>query len=370
MHAVTYQFITFRNMKRKRVEKAYEKSLRHLGIEMGLFYQVDFALGMGDLEGNNFEITVRNLKRIQVLSCPSAPAKEYLVNCDKRHIMLMVERVHQNGFINFYGEQRVGAPGNIEQVGVRAFDIGQAMLQQDFLKAIQLLMQGTTNRETEEVRRVRKAWEDSNGDPSVTLQAFKGADIMPRERAVLKGLNRHPNNPLEALRTLNYNMRMFYIHAYQSYIWNSVASKRIEKYGNNVVKGDLYFEDEQGQRDKVKSVRSAEEAASVSIYQVVLPLPGYDVQYPENEIGQLYTELLKKDKVSFERTATQEATAKGSYRKLVIQPRNLSVELDDSKQECESMKLCFQLPKGCYATMFLRELMFSTVDRSALESKS
>jgi tRNA pseudouridine13 synthase len=364
MHAVTYQFITLRNMNRKRVEKAYEHSLRRLGIELGLFYSVDFSLSMGDLVGNQFEITVRDLKRIQVVHCPPLSAEESLVDCDRSHIEYMVRRIEKHGFINFYGQQRVGTPGSVQEVGVRAFDIGEAMLQQDFRKAIELLMQGTTNRETEEVRRVRKAWKDSNGDPSVTLKAFQGADIMPRERAVLKGLNRHPDNPLEALRSLSHNMRMFYVNAYQSYIWNLVASKRIEKYGSKVMKGDLYFENENRQRDEVKLVKSEEEALSIEIHQVVLPLPGYSVQYPENDIGKLYNDLLQQDKVTFEKTEIQEGSAKGSYRKLIARPKELRVEIDESGAQCNSMKLIFQLPKGCYATMFLRELMLTTVTRS------
>jgi tRNA pseudouridine13 synthase len=365
MHAVTYQFITLRNMNRKRVENAYEHSLRRLGIELGLFYSVNFSLSMGDLEGNQFEITVRDLKRIQVVHCPPLPAEESLVDCDRSHIEYMVRRIEKHGFINFYGQQRVGTPGSVQEIGVRAFDIGQAMLQQDFRKAIELLMQGTTNRETEEVRRVRKAWKDSNGDPSVTLKAFQGADIMPRERAVLKGLNRHLDNPLEALRSLSHNMRMFYVNAYQSYIWNLVASKRIEKYGSKVMKGDLYFENENRQRDEVKLVKSEEEALSINIHQVVLPLPGYGVQYPENDIGKLYNDLLQQDKLNFEKTEIQEGSAKGSYRKLIARPKELRVEIDESSgAQCNSMKLIFQLPKGCYATMFLRELMLTTVTRS------
>lgn len=31
------------------------------------------------------------------------------------------------------------------------------------------------------------------------------------------------------------------------------------------------------------------------IFQVVLPLPGYNVEYPKNEIKEWYTELLEAD---------------------------------------------------------------------------
>ncbi|KAL3938028.1 MAG: hypothetical protein SGARI_001905 [Bacillariaceae sp.] len=275
----------------------------------------------------------------------------------------MFERVKERGFINYYGEQRVGAPGSSREVGVRAFDIGKAMLQKDYMKAIHLLMEGTSVRESDDVRRIRKAWKDSNGDPSITLKAFQGQDIMPREKTVLRGLNRFPGNPLEALRYLNHNMRMFYINAYQSYLWNLAASKRMKLYGDKPVVGDLYFDSNSsdGQRS-VKVIKSTDQLQQVHISDVVLPLPGYNnIQYPANELGQFYQSHLEQDKVTFEKNAVPESTSKGTYRKVIVFPKNMSMERDPEVED--GAKLSFELPKGCYATMLLREMMVTTVTR-------
>ena len=37
-----------------------------------------------------------------------------------------------------------------------------------------------------------------------------------------------------------------YIHSYQSYIWNKVLSKRIKKFGLNVLVGDLISKNPNG----------------------------------------------------------------------------------------------------------------------------
>lgn len=366
MQAITYQFVTLRNMGQHRAERAIRQQLQNRDVELKILCSnVDFVLNIGDLEGNQFDITVRNLKRVKVdwklnSNINGKPPKEFFVDCDKAHIIHMVERVQKHGFINFYGEQRVGAPGRRQEVGVRAFEIGRAMIRKEFKIAIDLLMEGTRHNETEEVRRIRQAWKDSYGNSTMTLKAFGKADIMPRERAILRGLNRYPDNPLEAIRFLSYNMRIFYINAYQSFIFNRTASERIKLHGDKVVRGDLYFDKEGDHRDNVKVVHG-NETPPIEISQVVLPLPGYNVQYPDNEIGKYFEQLLAKDRVTFEKNAVPEATASGSYRKLIVHPTNLTVETSESS--CDSMKLSFQLPKGSYATMLLRELMVTTVAR-------
>lgn len=37
-----------------------------------------------------------------------------------------------------------------------------------------------------------------------------------------------------------------------------------------------------------------------TIYDVVLPLPGYDIVYPENKLKTLYKELMEKDSLNYE----------------------------------------------------------------------
>lgn len=96
---------------------------------------------------------------------------------------------------------------------------------------------------------IRKQWKDvvhgilkgvSCQDPYVKEAIYKyvedgNAKILLRslppklrvERQLAYGLDEYGNNYLSAFMTLPKNSREIYAHAYQSYLWNKVASLRI-----------------------------------------------------------------------------------------------------------------------------------------------
>lgn len=376
MKAVTYQFCTLRHVPPQRV-KAMAKSLDRKGVELRLLHhqQVNFFLQNGDLKGNRFEIWVRSLQRIHVQSDPSSMelVKEVQIGCTKAHVESMVERIRAHGFVNYFGEQRVGIPGHSSDVGVRSPDIGRAMLQNNYSEAVDLIMTGRSisyyrdEKVNPDVIKVRTTWKSSGGDPVATLKSFpKRGDILSREKTILKGLKRYgKGEPLLALKCLPHSVRRFWINAYQSYIWNLMASARLKKHGTNVVIGDLFLETRSSKPDEIKIVTS-DLLHSISLKQIILPLPGFGVQYPQNEIGKQYRELLEQDHISFDKQMPDEGTAKGAYRYLLAEPENLAVEFAQGSghDDCVgSMKLTFDLPAGSYATMLLRELMITTVVR-------
>jgi len=158
---------------------------------------------------------------------------------------------------------------------------------------------------------------------------------------------------------------MFWINAYQSWIWNVMASTRLRIHGTLPVVGDLFLEEGATNKNDVKVVNEAN-LSSVSISQVVLPLPGYDVRYPENEIGDTYKRLLAEENISFDKKGPTEGTAKGAYRNLVAKADNMAMTFEDKSDNLRSASsacISFDLPSGCYATMLLRELMYKTVAR-------
>lgn len=131
------------------------------------------------------------------------------------------------------------------------------------------------------------------------------------------------------------NVRLMYIHAYQSLIWNEIASKRIKDHGLKLYEGDLVpvsmaqtteeIIDDEGiledandaasDSDEIKPKDTLSrfktmvrpltatdiESGKYSVFDIVLPLPGHDITYPGNECAQWYEERLTQDDLSSEK---------------------------------------------------------------------
>ena len=452
--AVTYQYVTLRDVPPGRARDA-NPLLRTMGMELGNFegggeWSSSLPLNPGDLAGNRFEVVVRDLGLIRLVrpsrnrnrnrsssSSPGVLPRERTVPCPLLHLEAMVERVREGGFVNFYGEQRVGRAGRPSSVGVRPQDIGRSMLRGDYAGAIDLLMEGRrrTRRggkdgddedgededEDDGCRAAREAWREGR-DPSRVLALMprggrggrtrRARPAMERERAVLGGLRRYgTDEPLLALRCVPHGMRMLWVNAYQSHVWNRMATERLERYGPVPVAGDLCYcsagegevgKEEVGKEDggrgglrrhrrRRREVRIVTDPASTDLGSIVLPLPGYGVRYPTNSIGELYRRTLEEDGVEFvRRTGTgtgtgsgsgsgsgsgtgtalpPERTARGSYRTLIARAGGLRLDViggsggGDDGGRVRDARLSFDLPSGSYATMLLREVMVSTMAR-------
>ncbi|XP_066175149.1 pseudouridylate synthase PUS7L isoform X1 [Sylvia atricapilla] len=315
-------------------------------------------LRLGQLKGNHFDIVVRDLQHHSHDS--SADLKE--------RISEAMKSVETKGFVNYYGPQRFGQ-GQIVQTD----QIGLALLNEKMVKAVKLFFTPEdTDDPVNNAKRYFLQTEDAKGT-LVMLPEFK-----VREKMLLRALNRYGVNHegcTKAWLNIPHSLRIFYVHAYCSKIWNEAASYRLKTYGSKVVEGDLVCLEENGEsislNDKVHVVTASEESANkYSIYQVVLPMVGHSVKYPSNKVGQWYHERLSKDELELckFRVSPLHLNIPGCYRLILKTVQNLSYFLESSEKEIKiednhlndlkvSLHISFDLDPSCYATVCLREIM-------------
>lgn len=149
---------------------------------------------------------------------------------------------------------------------------------------------------------------------------------LPYRRSIevdlLRGLQQHgPKNLIGALSLIPRNTRLLYLHAYQSMIWNKIVSRRLKTYGTTVLIGDLYVNDINNDNNNVLYV-TEENEKDIKLEQIVLPLPGYDIKYPLNDIHLWYKDLLNEDGINIDQMKyhVKDYSLPGNYRQFLIRP--------------------------------------------------
>jgi tRNA pseudouridine13 synthase len=404
---------------------------------IGDFEYRKHGLELGDLQGNEFLITLRDteIPGLDLSDPQAAIAKASEV------VGTSLKNLYQRGYFNYYGLQRFGT------FATRTDTIGVKMLQEDYKGACDALLQYNPDslRAAMEGASSTENISSDDKDRAMAINMFQtGGSIadalqkIPRkfsaETNLIRHLGRNRKDYLGALQTIPRNLRLMYVHAYQSLVWNFACSERWRLYGDRVVEGDLIIVQEHREKETAPTVvaaetvdadgeiivvpqgedsavaaedmfmraraLTAEDAASgkYTIFDLVLPQPGYDIIYPENEMKEFYRRFMQSEQgggldPSNMRRKWKDISLSGSYRKVFsrMMGDNYSfdvklyskddeqfVETDLEKLKAEKKEvdttmadettadklavvLKFQLGSSQYATMALRELTHGKV---------
>jgi tRNA pseudouridine13 synthase len=176
--AVTFQTVS--------VPAEKEAEARALGNTIPKLTFTDFRLRarpirIGEHEGNEFEIMVRNIEK------PERP-----------HAEARLRKAKDKGFINFFGEQRFGS------VSGRNAEVGKMLVLSDVKGAVLLLTEGMPAAGTS-------------------------------EHAMQRYLEKRPEDYTGALRLAPLRMLKLLVHAYQSLMWNVTAEKYASEHSENTL---------------------------------------------------------------------------------------------------------------------------------------
>lgn len=258
------------------------------GAEVGNFVYSDEPLRLGDLGGNEFWITLRAV----------SVCTEEIEEC--------FSSLKNQGFINYFGLQRFGT------FSISSHVLGQCILSGNYDGCVSKLLspQDITSPDSRDSRNV---W-------ATTQDASKALELMPKrcaaEYAVLAALVDSPSS-INAILRIPRNLRVMYVHAYQSYVWNCVASIRVRQ-GLTIQEGDLVIDTESD--DQFERTRPADPEKD-TIFDIVIPTPGFDVEYPSNLVS-VYEDIMGADGIDCHsmRRNIREFSLSGSYRALLAKP--------------------------------------------------
>lgn len=299
--AITTQYIS--------VEGLDAEDLQHVfipDVELEVLGRGD-QINPGTLDGNSFEIVIRNIG--------------YPEDTVEQRITDIVDEL--GGWIpNYFGPQRFGDRRPITH------EVGREMLKGNYEEAVWIYIAKPSDEEYEKIRKVREdLWE--------TREVEKAAEKFPEqfryEKILLYHLAKSPDDYAGAIKRLPEGLQRLFIHAYQSFVFNKALSELIAD----------GFDDTDAE----------------------LPLVGYQTALREDSGDDTIQAALEEDGVKQEDFKLQDfphLRTEGEYRKCFTPFRNfelLSTDSDDLNMNKNQATVSFNLDKGSYATVFLRELM-------------
>lgn len=273
---------------------------------------------LGDLVGNHFVITIRDLNG------SSEEIEQTILDFSKQC---------ENGLPNFFGEQRFGGKDGITHV------VGKCLVQQQMEQAVLTYLQKPMGGELE-VDTQKRMELIKNQDWKNVLNTI---DFKFRfERTIVSHLMTHPRDFVGAMQKLPKNMRHLFVHAYQSDLFNRLLENRIKsKTSLEPTPQDVL--DDHG--------------------HALYPLIGFDLDIPSKWLRDQVDELLDQEGIKqsdFEVNAFREVSASGAWRPIKLPVFNfklIKIEPDAFNEGKLSAVVSFSLTKGNYATTVMDELM-------------
>lgn len=294
-------------------------------------------LRIGQLIGNKFKILIRNTHD---------PAKDAITAHE------ILSDLTQTGVPNYYGYQRFGKKRPNTHV------VGRFLIQNDVKGAVDSYIGNPYPEEQNHIKSARKLYDEGK-----YLEAYESMPAgMRYEKMMLRELMREfkknqeldDNSYIRALRSLPKPLSRMFVHAYQSYLFNRVVSERTKLGVDKYVEGDIIIDNEEHLIHEFDP-ESIQERINDFQAHATAPLYGTKVPLAGGKVGEIEHQILEEENLKLEDFTVPKMPKLGSHG--LRRAMRFKVWDATAEQRDEGVLLKFSIPKGCYATAVLREVM-------------
>ena len=332
--AITRQWICISNKTPEELQ-GLEDKLHHVKIINIVPNQK--KLRMGQLIGNKFRLMVRDVGDTE----PAAQEATKILN-----------ELEKRGVANYYGFQRFGKDRPNTHL------VGKALTKGGVKDAVDRYIGHPYDTEPRHIQEARRLYDQ--GELEESLESMPSG--MRYEKMMLRTLIKEKNKRgelvensyIRALRSLPKPLSRMFVHAYQSYLFNRAVSERSKLGIDQYVEGDILIDNEEHlihefSREEInQEIKNFQAHPSSPLYGSKVPLAGGKLGEMEQKI--LDEENLKLD--DFEVPPMPKLGSHGIRRAMRFRIWDVAAEATE-----EGVLLSFSIPKGCYATSVLREVM-------------
>ncbi|MDO5835585.1 MAG: tRNA pseudouridine(13) synthase TruD [Methanobacterium sp.] len=332
--AVTRQWICISNKTPEELQ-GLEKKLHNVKIINITPNQK--KLRMGQLLGNKFRLMVRDVKDPEV----AAQEAQEILN-----------QLTERGVPNYYGYQRFGKDRPNTHL------VGKALIKGGVKEAVDRYIGHPYDTEPKHIQEARRFYD--NGELEESLESMPSG--MRYEKMMLRALIKEMKKKGElteksyilALRSIPKPLSRMFVHAYQSYLFNRAVSERTKLGIDHYVKGDILIDNDE---HLIHEFREEEIDNEIKNFQAhpSSPLYGSKVPLAGGILGEIEQKILDGENLKLDDFTVPQMPKLGSHgirRAMRFKIWDVFAEAND-----EGVMVNFSIPKGCYATAVLREVM-------------
>ncbi len=328
-HAITRQTLSFQLAKESDLEGFEDAKVKVVSVS-----RHKNKLKLGHLKGNRFTIRLRGTR-----------------SEDEARTAQVLERLARSGAPNYFGLQRFGTRRNTHRLGLE-------LVRGDSAAFLRELLGKPAADDPPRSREAREAFE--RGDAKAALDLVPGS--LQAERTALQVLAREPQGHEKAVRAIPLRWRRLYTSALQSVLFNRYLTRRLERI-DRLEAGEIAYLNRNGAAFVVADEAVEQARCEKLELSPSGPLFGAKLLRPKEGSAPRVCEdavLAELGLASAELGDALGAAPRGERRSLRVLVADPSV-----KREGEDLVLAFFLPKGCYATSILEELLKRPVASSS-----
>ncbi len=320
-HAVTTQWIT--------IERGPRRTLEQTHFKLAYQGQASRPFASGDITGNRFCITLRDVDRDAIDRARQA-----------------VDRIRHDGLPNYFDQQRFGSVGQSGEFIVRAWCEG------DYERAMWLALADPNPHDRPEDRAERRLVREHWGQWDRCRKKLRRWPW----REVASHLALHPGDFRGASEVLRGDLRSLWAAAFQSYLWNRMLARLLRdrcRAGQlaevAIGRWTLPFPRELDAQDREWLARWR------------LPLPTARTRLEEGPVKQLADRVLAAEGLEWSRLRLKYPRrtffSKGDRAALIVaEGLEIQWRADELAPGRQAMVLRFDLPRGSYATLLTKRL--------------
>lgn len=314
----TIQYITIKSKEKFNI-KNEKYSMRFLGYTKQPMQPLFIS-------SNKFRIIVRDLKEDVY-----------------QKIVKAIDDVKKFGYPNYFDDQRFGSYHQKDGF------LAEKILKKHYSGALKIYLTSFCFSDKAEDKERKNFFYKNWGNWQVCLQKAK----TDYEKRVFSFLKENPKNFIYILQRIPKDEMSLFFSAYQSYLWNILISRLIKniidaqnlKIYKGLVCDYVFYE--------------TLDENTLFLKDLFVPLPSKKSKMPSC-LEDIYLKLLSERQIkvsNFDNRKIRQAFFKPISRQLLVIPQNIHYEfLDDTLYKGKQLTLSFILPRGSYATMFLKRL--------------